>query len=135
MSRLRDEILNAQDIESERVTEWGREFELRALSGERLAHLLGSMPTNGDGKVDSAKAGAAMLIEMAHDPKTGERIFEETDRDVLTRKSARVLNRLNRIMLRLNGMDEAATKNGSGASGGSTTGSPETSEAEPSLSS
>lgn len=134
-SRLRAEILNADDREIEKVTAWGRTIALHALSGERLAHLLASLPTNGNGKADSARAGAAMLIEMAHDPETGERIFEEADRDSIIRKNAKVLNRLNRKMLQMNGMDEETQKNGSGASGISTTASPATSADAPSPSS
>ena len=133
-SKLRQHILNANDLETriEKIPEWKVEIELRALNGEQLGHLLASIPSNGDGKIDTAKAGAAMLIEMAHDPRSGEKIFDIADRDSVSRKNAKVLNRLNKIMMVMNGMDEESTKNGSGASDTSSIASPKPSEAVPS---
>ena len=135
MSRLRQKILNANDIKSEsvKIPEWNVEVEVRSLTGLQRAKLLDGMPQKADGTVDGNLMQVMTIIECTYDPKTGERVFEDADRDTLRTKNAHALDALGKVALRLAGMD-GESKNGSGANGGSTTASPET-PAEPSKSS
>jgi hypothetical protein len=130
MSNLRAQILNARDIQSERVTvpAWDNAvIEVRGMSGAERARLMKGAADE-KGNLDLEKLYPALLIATCYDPATQSRVFEEADRDALAGKSVSALERVAKVALRLSGLDEEATaKNGSGASAGSTSASPATS--------
>jgi hypothetical protein len=119
---LREKILNARDIQSERVKvpEWDVELEVRSMIGTQRARLLEAAIEkkngNGDGKIDGSKMQAMVIIETVYDPETGNRVFEEADRDAIMGKNAHALDVVGKVALRLSGMSGDEEKNGSAAS-------------------
>jgi hypothetical protein len=120
-------VFSARDIKSERlvVPEWDNvEFEIRGMNGTERGRFLAANSDN-DGKVaDPAKTQVTLIIATTFDPTTGQRVFEEADRDMLLTKSAEALDKVGRVAARLSGLAVDAAKNDSGASGSSTSGSP-----------
>lgn len=130
---LRERILNAKDIQSERVTvpEWDNvELEVRGMMLRDRNRIIRSIPEK-NGERDPAMLAAVILIETVYDPESGQRVFTESDRDALLGKNARVVDHVTKVAVRLVGLDADDSKNGSGANGTTSTASPETSE-EPS---
>lgn len=133
MSR-REEILSRSNFLKERMSaaEWG-ELEIRELGGIQRRRIMESS-VNGGEKIDPLKAQVEAIIESVYDPETGQRMFQESDRDALMLQPARLLDMVGKVALRLSGMLEDDEKNGLRASATSGTASPET-PAEPSTSS
>ena len=132
MSDLRSRIFNARDIKSERVTvpAWDNvELEVRGMTGAERGRFL-EANSDAEGKVaDAAKTQITLIIETTFDPATGARVFQAPDRDTLLEKSAEALDIVGAVAARLSGLTPPdPAKNASGASGGSTSGSPATSE-------
>src|SRR5688572_30605853 len=131
---LRDKILNINDIKRERLTveEWGVELEVRSMIGTQRARLLNAITEKpngngeGNGKIDGSKMQAMVIIETVYDPETGNKVFEEADRDAIMGKNASALDKVGKVALRLSGMAGDEEKNASGANGSSTTASPAT---------
>lgn len=109
-SPLHDLILAADDIESELVSvpEWDCEIELRGLDVASRSDVLKLGSALDGATVDFAKFWPIVVISTAHDPKTGERIFELTDLDALALKSAAVVERLGRIAIRISKLNPEA---------------------------
>lgn len=106
MSDLRSKILNYDDRQQKIVTipEWGDiKVEIRGLSaGERVRlvkHLQGD-----DGKIDNASMANWLIVLCSYDPDTGERIFEDDDRDAIAEKAPKPHERLMTAALRLSGL-------------------------------
>lgn len=112
---LREKILAAQDIQSERihVPEWDVEVEVRSMTGAERARVLKG-GSDEEGNVDMEKLYPILLIETTYDPESGERIFSAADRDALNMKNSGALERIAKVAMRLSGIDagaEAAAKN------------------------
>lgn len=108
-SELRKTILEANDLESEIVSvpEWGGvKIEIRSLNGKERAKLL-SRASRPDNSVDLERWFPDLVIATAHDPETGEKVFEQADRDALNNKNGAVVSRLATIAQRLAGMMES----------------------------
>lgn len=115
MSELRERILAARDLASERVTieEWGVEVEVRGMSARARAALL-QQAMAGD-RVDLARAYPLLVVECVFDPATGERAFTSEDMEALGGKSGSVLERIAAIAARLSGIDgDAGSRSKSG---------------------
>lgn len=105
MSDLRERILAAKDVGSERITveEWGVEVEVRGLTGRARALLLQDAL---DGtSLNLGKAYPLMVIECTYDPETGERIFSSDDFDLVAGKSGSALEKIATTAARLSGLD------------------------------
>jgi hypothetical protein len=116
VSKLREQILNAKDIKSEKVNvdEWGVAVEVRGMTGKSRADLMNnSMKDNG--KMDFEKLYPELLISCTYDPDTGDRVFQQADRDALNNKSSGALEKVAKVAMKLSGLDpddvEKAEKN------------------------
>ena len=132
-SKLRAKILAAKDIKSETVhiEEWDATVEVRGLTGAQLVAILDASKVkdvDGDGqpteRTDTNALTQAMILATTYDPETGGLVFEPTDADGLYQKSGNALNKIAKVALRMNGMNEekaieknsGATVTGAGAS-------------------
>jgi len=104
---LRKTILEADDIESEiiDVPQWGIKVEIRGMSSKERAKLLKSTSVNGE--VDFDRWFPDLIIATAHDPETGDKIFEPADREALNAKSGAAITKLAEAASRLSGLGEA----------------------------
>lgn len=111
---LREQILNAKDIpaESVDVPEWGVTVEVRGLDGNARAAWLEAAFDQETGKPNFKAASPALIIQCAYDPESGERVFEEADREILNTKAAVAVERIAKVALRLNGLDDEAGARG-----------------------
>lgn len=102
---LRDQILNADDINSElvEIPVWGVTVEVRSMDGRARTRLL-RLSTDGTGEVDMERIYPEMVILCSHDPETGERIFTEDDRDAILSKAAGPVELLALAAMRVSGM-------------------------------
>lgn len=105
---LRERILSAQDIQSERVyvPEWDVEVEVRSMTGAQRARVLQGATV--DGEVDLERLYPILLIETVYDPETGEPVFEAADRDALNGKNSGALERIAKVAMRLSGIEPGA---------------------------
>lgn len=110
-NNLRDRILAANDIPTELLTvpEWGCEVLIKGMTGADRAGLLERAVTP-EGAVSFSKFYPEVVIATAHDPATEERLFGESDRDLLMEKSGAALDRVANVGLRLSGMTDEAAK-------------------------
>lgn len=123
---IRDQIFAAEDIRKEIVAipEWGVEIEVRSLNGADRARIL-ETGVDSFGNVSLQRVYPEMVIATAYDPETGERIFEESDKDNLMAKNALAIDRLAVVATQLSGLsedavDEAGKNSSSTRKGGST---------------
>lgn len=123
-SNLRNKILQAEDIESEmvEVPQWGVTVEVRSMDARSRISM--TQDVSEDGSVSMERLYPDMVIQTAHDPETGERIFGADDRDLLLSKSSAALDILATAAMRVSGMsptsvDEAGKDSSSAVSEGS----------------
>lgn len=126
---LRDQILNAKDLRAEtvHVPEWGVDVLVQSMtSGERGEVL--EVVRDAAGNVRLGKLQILMVLKCAKDPETKQRVFEDSDYDVLASKAAGAVERIALAALRVSGLgdqaQEIAEKNLPAASDGDTSGSP-----------
>lgn len=118
MSELRERILAAADVASERIKieAWNVEVEVRGLTGRARALLL-QQALDG-GTLNLAKAYPLMVLECTYDPETGERVFGPEDFDAIAEKSGAALELIATTAARLSGLDgEAVGRSKSKAQG------------------
>lgn len=109
---LREQILNAKDIESETITikQWkNAKIEVRGLNGQDRSKLLNDAIDQQSGKMNFEKLYPTLVIYTSYDPDSGERIFSEADRDFLNQKSGAALEQIANLALKLSGLQEGAT--------------------------
>lgn len=106
---LREKILAAKDIRSERVhvPEWGVEVEVRSMTGQQRAAVLKG-GSGEDGEIDLERLYPILLIETTYDPESGDRVFSPADRDALNAKNSGALERIAKVAMRLSGIDPGA---------------------------
>jgi len=105
VSTLREAILNADDLESRtvEVPEWNNlVVELRSPSVERRGEMMTEYMK--DGAIDFVRLYPALIVATAFDPETGEPVFTNGDIELLTKKSAKAMERLGAIASELSGM-------------------------------
>ena len=108
MNDLRSKILEAEDITSEmvEVPQWGVTVEVRSMDAR--SRILMTQDVSEDGGVSMERLYPDMVIQTAHDPATGERIFGADDRDALLGKSSAALDLLATAAMRVSGMTPGA---------------------------
>lgn len=108
ISSLRSKILESDDITSEmvEVPQWGVTVEVRSMDAR--SRILMTQDVSEDGDVSMERLYPDMVIQTAHDPATGERIFEAADRDALLAKSSAALDILATAAMRVSGMAPGA---------------------------
>lgn len=111
MASLREKILNAKDIKSEKVKipEWDVTVEVRGLTGKQRARLLQDA-IGEDGKPDLERIYPELVILSTYDPETGEQVFQPADRDALIEKSGAALEKIAQVAMRLSGLQPDALK-------------------------
>jgi hypothetical protein len=105
---IRETILNSNDIKKEVITveEWGNvKIEIRTMSGLERANMLKSS-VNKDGTTDLVKLYPEVIIASVYDPDTGLKVFTKEDRDIINSKSSACIEKVAKVALKLNGLDE-----------------------------
>ena len=89
MSKLRDRILQADDIGSEivEIPAWNVKVEVRSLTAGEQMELLKKC-RKPDGELNNDSLPIETLLTVCYDPETGEKLFDPADRDALRNKSA-----------------------------------------------
>lgn len=105
--KLRDKILNAKDIKEEKVAvpEWDVELLIKGLNGKDRADLMSSCIDMKTGSMDFEKLYPGLIISTAHDPETGEKVFDATDRDMLNTKAGGALEKVAQVAMKLSGLN------------------------------
>lgn len=115
MTSLAERIKNHDDFESEvvNVPEWGNvQIEIYRMDGLTRSKYLRAAQTE-DGEVDWESIYPELIIATAHEPSTnGEgptnrKVFEPSDRAWLNTKSAKALERLAKVAMRLSGIGDS----------------------------
>jgi len=104
---LRDQILAAEDIPSEKVQipEWGVTIEVRGMTGAERTRIM-DKAVDQQGGVNLQFVYPEIVIATSFDDVTGEQIFNPSDRDTLLTKSAVALDRLAQVGMRLSGFTQ-----------------------------
>ena len=104
---LRDQILAAEDIPSEKVQipEWGVTIEVRGMTGAERTRIMDNA-VDQQGGVNLQYVYPEIVIATSFDDVTGEQIFKPSDRDTLLTKSAVALDRLAQVGMRLSGFTQ-----------------------------
>lgn len=107
---LRDKILAADDIQSEmvEVSEWDCTVEVRGMNGADRSRILELAAASDDGRIAIGSMYVETVINSCYDPESGERIFTDSDRDLLMTKSASAIDRLAQVGMRLSAMSSEA---------------------------
>ena len=86
---IRDKIIKADDLGSEivPVSEWDVKIEVRAKTVDQQYELLDRCrKPNGD--IDGKLLAVETILATSYDPDSGERVFEDADRDMLRGKNS-----------------------------------------------
>jgi hypothetical protein len=104
---MRDKILACDDIQREllEVPEWAVVIEVRGMSGGDRAVMMDHMQAGG---VKASTVYVDAVIKSSFDPDSGERLFQDSDRDALLGKSSAALDRIATLAMRLSGMEQEA---------------------------
>ena len=107
----KDKIRAIQDIKSELVPipEWDETLEVRSLSVITRNKLYGTLKIGDKATAeDTTQFEASLVILGTFDPDTGERLFDDTDRDWLVEKNSAPMLRLAAAIRRLSGLTTQA---------------------------
>lgn len=105
----KDAILGAQDVATEivEVPEWGGSVRVRGLTGsERDAFEGETIERNGRSVRTNTRNLRARLVVLSVIDENGQRLFSYHDIDALGEKSARALDRIFAVAMRLSGLRE-----------------------------
>lgn len=107
---LRDQILAANDIPSEKVPvpEWGVTVEVRGMTGAERTRIM-DKAVDQQGGVNLQFVYPEIVIATSFDDITGEQIFKPSDRDTLLTKSAVALDRLAQVGMKLSGFTQESS--------------------------
>jgi hypothetical protein len=109
MSDLSAKILSSQDIESElvEVPQWGVTVLVKSMTAkDRSIMISNALESSGDFNVQQVLPDLVLLC--TYDPETGERVFQDSDRDALVSKSAAPIEAIANVAMRLSGMLDGA---------------------------
>jgi hypothetical protein len=120
------EIISVIDLPTEQVAvpEWGGDVLVRGLTGsERDAFEEESLVKNGTAKADiTLREIRARLVSRCLVDENGQRMFSDSEVDVLGRKSALALNRVFEVAQKISGLSDKdvaeLTKNSESAPSG-----------------
>lgn len=114
---LRDRIFAAEDIptESVEIPQWDLVLEVRGMTGADRTRLLESAVDAKSGEVDLKVIYPDVVILCTFDPDSGERVFEDGDRDALMSKSAQAIDKLANVGMRLSGFENKEGKDAAAA--------------------
>ncbi len=108
------DILGAEDItiEDVQVPEWSGIVRLKSMTALEVQNFLEKQEVN---KIDKFHS-AALLVSLCAVGPDGEQIFTSDDLVALRSKSFRAIMRLQKVAMKINGLDEEEdkVKNGSG---------------------
>lgn len=106
---LRDRILQAKDIQSNKLTveQWGVELDIRTMTAIERSRLVATC-TKPDGTVDMEKMYPLLLIAAVYDPETGEKVFSNEDVESLQEKSAAAVEFVAQKVMEVSGMTPKA---------------------------
>lgn len=103
---LRDKILEAEDIPSEKITvpEWGVDLMIKGMTaGERVTLMQNAYDSRTE-QVNMSKVYPDVVVSCACDPDTGLPVFTDADKDVLMGKSSAAIEKIADVGLRLSGI-------------------------------
>ena len=105
MSDLSAKIFAIEDIESElvHVDVWGVDVLVKSMTARDRQKMI-SNTVDQDGRMDIGQVLPEMVIGCTYDPETGERVFQERDRDALLAKSAAAIEQISTVAMRLSGL-------------------------------
>lgn len=108
---LRDSIFAINDIPSEQVEvpEWDLTLEVRGMSGEDRIRIISRATDVDTGLANLQQVYPEIVIACTYDPATGERVFDDGDRDALMSKSAQAIDRLATPGMALSGLTKEAS--------------------------
>jgi len=106
---LRQAILAKDDIRSEKlyIEEWDTEILVRGLSGKARAIMLNTCMDK-DGNADISKLYPFLIVECCYDPESRERIFEDTDKDIVFEKSGEAQEKIAAKVMDISGLNAEA---------------------------
>jgi len=109
MSNLSAQIFATDDIASREITvdAWSVTVLVKALTAKSRAKMITDAMTN-NGQLDLSQTLPDMVIQCTFDPETGERVFQESDREALMAKSATAIEQIANVAMELSGMNEGA---------------------------
>ncbi len=111
---LKEKIKDTNDIRKEtvKVPEWDVKIEIRTMTGVQRS-LMMNRAIDKKGTILYERMYPDMVIACCYDPKTGEQIFEEADKDWLMEKSCSAIELIATKAMRLSGLVgiEEAEKN------------------------
>ena len=105
---LRDTILAADDIPSEKVTikEWEVDVLVRGMSaGDRIT-LMQNAYDQSTGQVNMAAVYPDVVVSCLIDPDTNEPVFTDSDKALLMSKSSAAIEQIASVGLRLSGIGQ-----------------------------
>lgn len=106
MPLTRDDILNANDIQTETVNvpEWGGDVTVKGLSGvERDAWEIAISMENGKPTKNPRNIRAQLVVRAVVDSE-GRKLFRSIDAEALGKKSGKALDRVYEVAARLSGI-------------------------------
>lgn len=107
---IRELIFSKHDIPTEQVEvpEWGITLEVRGMTGEDRIRIIARATDTETGMANLQMVYPEIVIACTYDPETGERVFEDGDRDALMSKSAQAIDRLANPGMTLSGLTKEA---------------------------
>ena len=105
---LRETILTADDIPSEKVTikEWGVDVLVRGMSaGDRIT-LMQNAYDQSTGQVNMAAVYPDVVVSCLIDPATNQPVFTAEDKSLLMSKSSAAIEQIASVGLRLSGIGQ-----------------------------
>ena len=109
MSTLSKKILAAKDIESElvKVPQWDVTVLVKSMTAkDRSAMITNALEEDGNFNLQQVLPDLVLLCTF--DPETGERVFQDSDREALVAKSAAPIELIATVAMRLSGMSEGS---------------------------
>lgn len=107
MTDLRNDILTKDDIKEEivEVEEWNCKILVKGLTAKARSEILNNALTKNN-SFDFSKVYPDLVINCSYDPKTGDKIFNKTDRDALNQKSGSALEKIAGVAVKLSGLGQ-----------------------------
>lgn len=110
---IRDQILNAVDVQSEivHIPMWGVDLEVRGMAAaERIAMYdrIAEATQSGVAAASVSVMWPTLVIGCTFDPETGEQVFGPDDWTALAQKSGAAVDLIATTAMRLSGISEGA---------------------------